>query len=139
MHLPALGDVEIVAGHEVAHPYLALLGRPQEAAAAAILVEPEARLGETHDHVLVAGFQRRPLLLEEALHRGAAALLPIEEVPVEEGLHALLEAAVVLVHLAARAAEVLLLRVDDVVDVARGPGEQLIDLRLHHGLALDHL
>src|SRR5207302_7619706 len=107
VHLAALGDVEVLPSHDVPHADVSPFRAAQEETfAVPVFVEAEARLGEAQQDVLVQLLEVVAFLLEKALRRRPAVLLAVEEIPVEEALQARLEAAVVLVHLAARLGEV---------------------------------
>src|SRR5205823_3644908 len=133
VHLPVLGDVEVLARQGVAHPHLAVLGARKDSPPAAILVQAEPRLRAAEQDVLVLGRQLRALLAQVAFHRrGAVSLLAIEEEPVEKGLHPRLVGAVLLVHLPAGLLEILLLAADDLVHLRGHVREQAVDLGLDH-------
>ena len=133
VHLAALGDVEVLPSHDVPHADVSPFRAAQEETfEVPVFVEAEARLGEAQQDVLVQLLEVVAFLLEKALRRRPAVLLAVEEIPVEEALQARLEAAVVLVHLAARLGEVLLLGLHEVVDLGRDVGEQEVQLGLDH-------
>src|SRR5204862_254394 len=133
VHLPPLGDVEVVAGQSVAHPHLPLGGTGEEAARAPVFVQAESRLRAAHQHVLVLAGQIGARLAQEALDGGRAVLLAaVEEEPVEEGLHPLLVAADVGVHLAAGLREVFLPRPHQLVDFTAEVLQEHVDLGLDH-------
>src|SRR5437879_5732976 len=53
VHLPPLGDIELVTGHRIAHAHLPFLGAGKEPAQAAILIEGQPRLRAAEQTVLV--------------------------------------------------------------------------------------
>ena len=133
VHLPALGDVEVVAGDRVADANLAAGGAGEEPARAPVLVQAETRLGAADQDFLVLGGQVRALLAQELLDRRRSVGSPaVEQEPVEEGLHALLVAAVIGVDLASGLQEVFLLGPHQLVDLAAEVLQEHVDLGLDH-------